>query len=202
MRIAAKTFLQNGYFWLFLCVELLIVSIGWHFYLGYEEQHQREVINKIDAAFYSTINGYAMVSQTLYDEIINTPKIINIFKHAHTATAEKQVIIRQQLFEQLNTTYQRLQQKNLRQLHFHLPDNTSFLRFHKPEKFGDNLSHVRYSVARTNALQQKSQGFEEGKVFNGFRYVFPLFDGEQHIGSVETSVSFDAIVAEFLHGAH
>ncbi len=174
-------------------MEALILSGVWYFYQSYEQQYGKEVIDKIDTAFRTTINGYAMVSQTLYDEVINTPKIIDIFKQAHTATTEQQIDIRQQLFSELDPTYQRLKQKNLRQLHFHLPDNTSFLRFHKPQKFGDNLSKVRYSVSNTNLYKQKSQGFEEGKIFNGFRYVFPLFDGKQHIGSVETSVSFDAI---------
>lgn len=191
-----KTFFTSKYFFIFLLIEAVIFSGAWYFYLVYEQKYTDEVIGKIDTAFHTTINGYAMVSQVLFDEVINKPDIINIFKQAHTATTEQQISIRQQLFEALNSVYQRLKQKNLRQLHFHLPDNTSFLRFHKPQKFGDNLSKIRYSVMNTNKYKIPSQGFEEGRIFNGFRYVFPLFDGEQHIGSVETSVSFDAIRQE------
>lgn len=193
MRLIYKFLFKNSHFWGFLLIEMFVIFIIWHFYNSYEKQYQKEIISKVDTAFLATINGYAMVSQTLFDEVINNQKIINIFKDAHTATLEQRKVIRQKLFETLNPTYQRLKQQNLRQLHFHLPDNTSFLRFHKPSKFGDNLSKIRYSVASTNKYQSKHQGFEEGRIFNGFRYVFPLFAGEQHIGSVEASVSFNAI---------
>jgi len=181
---------------IFLLVELMISIMMWFVYLNYKQNYAEKVIDRIDIAFRTTVNSYAMISQTLYEEILNTPKIIDVFKHAHKANKVQQAQIRQQLFQILNPTYQRLTQKNLRQLHFHLPDNTSFLRFHKPQKFGDNLSKIRRSVVLANQYKRKIQGFEEGKVFNGFRYVFPLFDEKQHIGSVEASVSFDALSQE------
>ncbi len=193
MNTNHKKFLTNRYFLVFLLVELLIMLVVWRVYFNYGKNYETEIIDKIDTIFHSTISGYTMVAQTLYEEVINTPKIINIFKQAHKANLQQQINIRQQLFDELNPTYQRLRQKNLRQLHFHLPDNTSFLRFHKPEKFGDNLSDIRYSVFATNLYKKPAQGFEEGRIFNGFRYVFPLFDQNQHIGSVETSISFDAL---------
>ncbi|MEA1927224.1 MAG: response regulator, partial [Candidatus Auribacterota bacterium] len=37
------------------------------------------------------------------------------------------------------------------------------------------------------------EGFEAGRSFSGFRYVFPLFYGKKHIGSVEVGLSFNAI---------
>ena len=40
----------------------------------------------------------------------------------------------------------------IRQLHFHHTDGRSFLRMHRPDKFGDPLFDVRYSVKMANGL--------------------------------------------------
>lgn len=74
--------------------------------------------------------------------------------------------------------------------HFHLPDNTSFLRMHKPDIYGDNLSDIRQSIVLTNSNKTATEGFEVGRVAHGFRFVYPLFDIQKnHLGSVEISFS-------------
>ncbi|PJF26685.1 MAG: two-component sensor histidine kinase, partial [Phototrophicales bacterium] len=125
--------------------------------------------------------------------IINQPEVLSLFAQANGASEERQAEIRTALYDMLVDDYQRLDDLNLRQLHFHLPDNTSFLRFHRPNLFGDNLTDVRYTIALANRELVPVVGFEEGRIYNGFRYVFPLFYEGVHIGSVETSVSFLAI---------
>jgi methyl-accepting chemotaxis protein len=41
----------------------------------------------------------------------------------------------------------------VRQFQFHLPPATSFLRVHKPEKFGDDLTSIRATIIETNKSQ-------------------------------------------------
>jgi signal transduction histidine kinase len=167
-------------------------------------------IVQLQDAYNVTVDTYKLVSETIYDEVVNKPEVVEIFKGAATVDEEEREKLRQQLFQTLNPTYQNLRKKNLKQLHFHLPDGTSFLRFHRPEKYGDRLFDVRYSVKIANTEQRFVSGFEEGRIYNGFRYVFPLFasgsDGEKvHIGSVETSISFQAIreeVEKLFHGKY
>lgn len=48
-------------------------------------------------------------------------------------------------------------------MHFHTPDNHSFLRLHKPEIFGDDLSGIRHIIAETNLLKTERFGLEVGK---------------------------------------
>ena len=73
---------------------------------------------------------------------------------------------------------------------------------HRPNKFGDNLTKIRSTVRYVNENKREIQGFEEGRIFNGFRYVYPLFDEKElHIGSVE--ISFSALsVIETLHATY
>ena len=93
----------------------------------------------------------------------------------------------------LNPTYDNLKSIGIKQLHFHTRNNYSYLRFHRPGKYGDDLTNIRLSVKICNEKKIEVHGFEEGRIYNGFRNVFPLFYNKEHIGSVETSFSFGAI---------
>ncbi len=77
----------------------------------------------------------------------------------------------------------------LRQLQFHLPPATSYLRVHKPEKYGDNLSGFRQTVVNTNQQQKTVSGIEKGVAGLGIRGVVPVIIEGQHWGSVEFGFS-------------
>jgi len=139
----------------------------------------------------STINSYRLVSKTLYDEVLNSAEIVDLMAKANTASEAERKTIREALYKKLAPVYTRLQQKNFKQLHFYLPDTTSFLSMQKPDYFGDKLGDIRPSVKISSTEKKYVEGFEEGKSFNGFMFVFPLFKDKQYIGSVETSVSFN-----------
>ncbi|MEY4505279.1 MAG: hypothetical protein RL154_1579 [Pseudomonadota bacterium] len=103
-------------------------------------------------------------------------------------------ILRENLQKELMPIYELLKQVGIRQLHFHTATNNSYLRMHKPECFGDSLVGIRPTVETVNKYKKNISGFEEGRIFNGFRYVYPIFDGDKHIGSVETSIASSKIV--------
>src|SRR5690606_41841038 len=58
------------------------------------------------------------------------------------------------LYSKTSTFYEKLQQHQYRQLHFHLKDNRSFLRLHRVDKFGDDLSDFRPTVRAVNKTQK------------------------------------------------
>jgi diguanylate cyclase (GGDEF)-like protein len=179
---------------LFVVLEGVMSFLIWR---SYEEK--RDFILDRNAKIFHDVYvssrlGYTKIAKLLYEEIINRPEIIEIFKDASDADPEVQALARKRLYEALEPTYERMRFLNLKQLHFHLSDDTSFLRFHKPEKFGDSLKGVRYSVELANREKRYAEGFEEGRIYNGFRHVYPLFDANgNHLGSVEASLSFAAL---------
>ncbi len=77
------------------------------------------------------------------------------------------------------------------QFQFHLPNAVSFLRLHKPEKFGDDLSSFRYSVVDVNKTHKPIRGIEVGKYGPGIRIVYPVKYQNEYIGSVEFGASID-----------
>jgi len=86
--------------------------------------------------------------------------------------------------------FDELYERGVAQFQFHLPDSTSFLRVHNPEKYGDDLSTFRYTVNEANSRKVTIRGLEEGKAGYGFRVVVPLSYESEHIGSVEYGLDF------------
>ncbi|QEP41980.1 HAMP domain-containing protein [Ectothiorhodospiraceae bacterium BW-2] len=87
-------------------------------------------------------------------------------------------------FEQLKAEH------GVRQFQFHTPPALSYLRIHKLEKFGDDLSSFRHTVTQTNRTQTPTRGLEIGVAGLGMRGIVPVFYQQQHIGSVEFGMSF------------
>ena len=158
-----------------------------------EDNHFEGETTNLNIAYEQVLTGYERSAQVIYNEIIDQPEVLSLFAQANGATETEQEAVRNQLYDLLAEDYAELETLNLRQLHFHLPNNDSFLRFHRPDRYGDNLTDIRYTIMVANRDLVPVTGFEEGRIFNGFRYVFPLFWEGEHIGSVETSVSFTAI---------
>lgn len=110
------------------------------------------------------------------------------------ASDSRKAQLRNELYNYLIDDYESIQNFQYRQLHFHLPSTESFLRFHQPEQFGDLLLDVRPTVKFVSEQHLPINGFEEGRIYNGYRFVYPLFDDETYVGSVEASISSTSIL--------
>ena len=177
----------------FIVIEILFILVFQHFHKNEVNKHLQKHTNKLEIEYNKIERTFEMMTKTFVSQIVIRPEIMELYNEAYLASPEKKQKIRDSLYNMLIINYEYLKIQNIRQLHFHLPNNESFLRFHRPHKFGDNLTNYRYSVKMTNKNKRHYSGFEEGRIFNGFRYVFPLYYKTKHIGSVETSFSFKAI---------
>lgn len=125
-------------------------------------------------------NAFDSLAKTVFKGYINKPNVLEALALGK----------REELYELLKEDYTYLQSVDFEQIHFHTASNHSFLRMHKPERFGDDLTNIRYSIRYVNEFKQPITGLEMGRIVPGFRYVYPLFDkNNSHIGSVETSFS-------------
>ena len=145
----------------------------------------------IDTTYKSIIHEYTTHADILFENVINQEENLILFSQAVTSPD----ITRASLYAKLQPMYENMSTFKLRQLHFHLPNNESFLRFHRPSKYGDNLSGIRATVEHVNYNYEKMSGFEEGRIYNGYRFVYPLSYAGEHLGSVETSISMESVVA-------
>lgn len=175
---------------------LVTLNLGAFFYFQFmlkkeSDEYARITIEENKALLDTTQTGLNRECDTIFDIKINTPKVLRIMSEANNP--DKRDIAREKLFELLEPTYKLLQRNGIRQFHFHLPGNISFLRFHKVHKYGDSLKGIRYSIDLVNKTKKIVRGFEEGRIFNGFRNVYPLFYHDKFVGTVEISYSIRAI---------
>ncbi|MEA2098799.1 MAG: ATP-binding protein [Campylobacterota bacterium] len=168
----------------------LIVIVSLHFVKEYRVQSDLDSKLHVDKIRYETIyDYYKLLAKNTNEYVVNSKDTMDILKKLHGAKPQELNSIRSELKNHLDKSYSNLQQIDFEQLHFHLKNNHSFLRMHKVEKFGDDLTDIRYGVKLVNKTLKAVDGFEEGRIVNGMRFIFPLIDNEQnHLGSVEISV--------------
>jgi len=148
----------------------------------------------LEAKYKTNYSYFKIMSKDIYAIYQDNSFVIDIMDEAATSGVQTKQILREKLYNKLKRRYKRFRNMGVLQLHFHLNDNTSFLRMHKPEKFGDDLSKFRPSVALANKTLTPTEGFEVGRIIHGFRFVYPLFKAKKHIGSMEVSFSSEKLM--------
>ena len=153
-------------------------------------QYHQSTLNQITNEFSMIYKKNKKLAEFIFADDLNTKEVKDFIALDQ----------REDLYKYLSKKYHLYASMyNIRQLHFHTPDNYTFLRMHKPSEYGDSLQNARQSVVWVNKHLEPFDGFEEGKLFNGFRYIFPLFDEDKkHIGSVEVSFNGYAFVESYL----
>ncbi|WP_395453158.1 cache domain-containing protein [Azospirillum melinis] len=91
------------------------------------------------------------------------------------------------------------EQHGVTQMQFHTPASVSFLRVHRPEKFGDDLSSFRFTVVEVNKTRKPVFGLENGVEGLGIRGVVPMVSQGAQIGSFEVGLSFGKPFFEAFH---
>ncbi len=191
---------------------LFVIFYSIFFYLNSETKNERinlelnKQIKELKLHYDLTMDYFVNDVQSIRVLIQNHKKIIEVFSKAKNSNKEERVILRKELYKLLIPRYNRLKIRGILQLQFVFPNNNSFLRMHKPSKYGDNIADIRYSFKYTNSTKKEIVGFEQGRTTHAFRYVFPLFkefnknltDKNNYLGAVEISLASYAIQEKLL----
>jgi len=86
--------------------------------------------------------------------------------------------------------------KNIK-VHIHTPDNKSYVRNWKIDKYGDDLSSFRKSVVTVNRTKKAVNGLEIGKAGLSLRSVVPITDEGKHLGSLEFIQGLNSVAKLF-----
>ena len=123
-----------------------------------------------------------------------TPGFLKIMKKASHSTKREKKLLREKLQRLLTERYRILKDQGVLQYQFVLPNNEVFLRMHKPNMFGDDISNIRADFKFTNKTQRQSKGFAAGSIALAFRNVYPIFDDKgDYLGAMEVSFSSDSV---------
>ncbi len=206
---------KNTQFFIFLSLAIafidgLFVATN-HYYIHdtFEASLQEESQN--DYAIYKTVlestyNGLSLqatlfASNTQIQSLFLQGKKALEREGGNTGGAET-AEIRNQLYQLVAEPWQSAMEKfDVRQFHFHLgPGSLSFLRVHRPDKFGDRTDNLRYIIVDTNKERQARAGFETGRIYSSLRSVAPVYawDNELrkkvYVGALEIGTSYEKLL--------
>ncbi|MCK5110610.1 MAG: PAS domain S-box protein [Arcobacteraceae bacterium] len=146
---------------------------------------QNKRIDMEDKKFHNLIHSSKKyVTEHYIDRYEYLAKMISNFENVKKYIKTRD---REKLLHFFKTRWRILREENphLKVLHFHLPDGTSFLRVHKPEKYGDRLDQIRPMIKDVHKNKKNLIGYEIGKYGTVFRIVSPIFDKDEYIGAID-----------------
>ncbi|MBU0473543.1 MAG: hypothetical protein KKF62_05220 [Bacteroidetes bacterium] len=173
----------------------IIVFRGFQVYENSKEQYFSKEIEGLKITYNFILESNHTIAKQFFQNYVMQPEVLKILAEANSVDKKVKDKSRNELYNKLLPHYNNIKGLGVRQLHFHLPNSESFLRFNRINKWGDSLIGVRFSVEKANKELVEVVGFEEGETFNGFRNVFPIIYNGKHLGSVEVSMSYKSIVA-------
>ena len=150
-------------------------------------KEEKKVALKIyQQTFEDFIDRYELIASSL---LLND-EVINSFENKD----------RDKLLDLTLPTYKKLQNENpyFELMHFHTTTTRSFLRLHKPHKYGDDLSSIRHMINQVNEHKTKQIGIEAGKYGIYYRVALPIFNSKKDfLGVLEVGVKINYILDIF-----
>ncbi|MCG8079599.1 MAG: diguanylate cyclase [Candidatus Thiodiazotropha taylori] len=201
---------------IFLILTLLILLSDLIF-VGINYYASRHALNlTLDANGRSLRHSYQLTLELVYENMLQISTYIASQKNVQQLfLAGKQAVthegggaggasaadVREKLYQSLIPSWSPLMEEyGARQLHFHLgPGSLSFLRVHKPNKFGDRMDDVRHIIVDSFQDKQAKVGFEIGRIYAGLRGVTPVWstagpDDAELIGVLEVGSSYQTVL--------
>ncbi|MGM0500767.1 MAG: cache domain-containing protein, partial [Bacillota bacterium] len=160
---------------------LIIIALSLYIFNSMALELRSQEVERLNAVTKTVDNKLA----DLLEEGTVAVKLIAKNTAVQSAFADRD---RESLRDMLLDSYQDISEE-MAQFQFHLPDSTSFLRLHNPDKYGDDLSSFRFTVNQANEKKELVSGIEEGRGGYGLRVVSPVEYEGDHLGTVEFGVS-------------
>jgi len=175
-----------------LLIFTTIAALAVYLEFSYDKNNYfQEKYNDLNLKYSDKVIANKMVVEALFDNILQDKNMIDLMRYANKEKDKN--IYREKLYNLYIKDFNRMKKKGILQFHFHLANGDSFLRFHKPSKFGDSLL-FRKSINNVIKTKKDVFGFELGRYFEGFRYVYPIINNGEFLGSVEASLNTKNII--------
>ncbi len=189
--------MKKTFILLFLVTNLLTITL---LYKTKEaiNQEKLDIATKTYTKAYKTVyESTKKLSLVVFNGLAKMGNVSGILKEIRVDKKRKNTL-RKELYNSLKDRYNFLKKLHAKQIHIHLPNNESFLRIHKPDKYGDNLSSIRQTVVYVNEQHKSIDGFEIGRLYDGLRFVYPISENGVHLGSMEVSFSTEEIISNIM----
>ncbi len=151
-------------------------------------------LDKLQTHYEILLHHQTITANAAYKSLSLMPEVLDVLYKIQVASDEEKRVLRDKLHKKLKYKFETLKLKGVVHFGFILPSGEVFLRFQKPDKFGDNVKGFRYNVKYINKFKKSIHGYGKGKVTPAFRNTYPIFSKDKkYFGMVEFSFSSDNI---------
>ncbi|PIF04905.1 MAG: hypothetical protein CSA86_00210 [Arcobacter sp.] len=177
----------------FIVIALIVANIAVYYInkINVDERIQLildDNLEKLDVQYKILREHQSQIADSFYNITINKNNFLKLYEKALSGTKKTKEKARKALYDMLKEDYKIMKSIGVFQYQFVFPNNESFLRMQKPEKYGDDLSLRRSDFVYTNKTKQISRGLVQGRLIHGFRNVYPIFSKKnKYLGAVEIS---------------
>ncbi|MEN9444453.1 MAG: hypothetical protein RIS47_1343, partial [Bacteroidota bacterium] len=192
--------IKNYYFVIAFIILEAFTAVYWHD--NFDQMlanHAEDLQKESRTAFLNTLTSFGLIAQTYVDQVVNQPDIKYILRQSQDSAGVRtsQAILN----KKLANSYHLVLRQGVREMYFFNHQNQLINRFYEQSRMNPTIEvRTPYSVKLANTKQIPLYGFEENRVFNGFRYVFPVKDSTQiSLGVVSLDVDFNTIRKQMYH---
>ena len=146
-------------------------------------------LDKLKTHYEIVLEHQKQIANAIYNTTTINKEVISIFSEAWNSPNKKnRDILRKRLHNILKVQYEIIKKEGVLQYHFVFPNNVVFLRMHKPSKYNDDLSSVRFDFKKTNDMKTITRGLSPGRTAHAFRNIYPVYDeNKKYIGSLDVA---------------
>ena len=149
-----------------------------------------QLLNVHDVAWRAARNQYATTVRTYFDELLDSALLSE--RVAAALDGENKDAARAELYRSVYPQYETLRSRGIETLQFVLPDGEVLLRFHRPDRYGDQ-GYVP-PENEVGGARDSEHFFAVGRTVSGFRSIFPVTPaGAREAGSVEIGIPFEMV---------
>ena len=182
--------------------QALLAALLWQIYRTETEQSLAEQRALFADGYRHMVEDFRRVIRIAHAQVIDVPAVRTLLTPGRASdnlatAADDERGRRGRLYRMLYREFEVLRRNDIRVLQFVLPDGRSFLRMNRPDLFNDDIAADRPVLRQAIDTREAAEGFENGRVYPGYRFALPLFDGDRLLAVVDYSVSFDALQREF-----
>jgi len=179
-RLRIRSRILGGFFLLIILVCSIVMPVMYKDMHGLVQTAEKRELTGLYQQLLQKIDAEQRLATTLARFVASLPEVQQHIRNDDRAALQASM---SSAFTVLKSEY------GLRQFQFHQAPATSYLRVHKPERYGDDLSGFRQTVVEANSTHTAISGVEQGVAGLGIRGVVPVVIDGKNWGSVEFGFS-------------
>ncbi|MCX6074840.1 MAG: response regulator [Campylobacterales bacterium] len=170
----------------FIIGEIGTYSITKNKYDANVEDYLNNLKTQWNEEYNATIKAYKTASEVQAQRLIADETMKNALKISNDKNETKKA--HDLLLAKFESTYKTNTTLSLKILQIQNTRGDIIIRFQKQKEYGDNVLSFRKLIKSVHEHQKSDYGFELGRFFNAYRYVFPIREQNRFLGSIELGI--------------